>query len=189
MKDPRTPGQRRHDGLLDLLELTQRAEVLPDIAGVSTTVILTVTTEEWANGSGLVRTGHGALIPASEAARWANDTDKVTVVHDDSGAIVGHTDKRRIFSRNQRLAMIARDRGCSFPGCDRPPQWTQAHHIVEYQAGGPTTIDNGTLLCGHHHRNFHQLGWTCQMIDKLPHWTPPSRLDPTRTPQRNHAHD
>ena len=73
VKDPRSPGQRRHDGVLDLLELTQRAELLPDIAGVSTTVILTVSAEEWANGSGLAQTGHGALIPTSEAARWAGD--------------------------------------------------------------------------------------------------------------------
>ena len=188
-KDPRTAGQRRHDGLLDLLVLAQRAETLPDIAGVSTTVILTVSAEEWANGSGLARTGHGALIPTSEAARWAGDVDTITVVHDDSDAVVGHTDKRRIFSRNQRLALHARDKGCSFPGCDRPPQWTQAHHIVEHQSGGATSIDNGTLLCGHHLRNFQQLGWTCRMINNTPHWTAPTWLDPTRTPRHNHAHD
>ena len=187
-KDPRTAGQRRHDGLLDLLVLAQRAETLPDIAGASTTVILTMTAEEWATGQGVTRTGHGALIPTSEAARWAGDTDTITVVTDEHGAVVGHTDKRRTHTRNQRLAMIARDKGCSFPGCDRPPQWTQAHLIVDYATGGPTTIDNGTLLCGHHHRNFQQLGWSCRMIDHVPHWTAPSRLDPSRTPRRNHAH-
>jgi hypothetical protein len=65
----------------------------------------------------------------------------------------------------------------------------QAHHIRDFAKGGPTSIENGTLLCGFHHREFEALGWACQVIDGIPHWVAPAWIDPTQTPQRNRAHD
>ena len=74
--------------------------------------------------------------------------------------------------------MIARDLGCSFPGCTAPPAWCQAHHITDFSLTHRTSVDDGTLLCGFHHREHPRLGWTCRMIDGNPHWTPPHWLDP-----------
>ncbi len=190
VKDPRTAGQRRHDALLDLLDLVQRAEVLPQVNGVAATIILTVDVEDFVAGTGLVRTGHGAFVPTQEAVRWAGgDTRTQTVILDRSvKSVTAYGSAHRIFTEGQRLAMIARDKGCSFPGCDRPPQWCQAHHITEWIDHGPTSLDNGTLLCGHHHRNFERLGWTVTMTPGTPHWTPPHWIDPTQTPRTNQAH-
>ena len=53
VKDPRTAGQRRHDGLLDALLLTLRAEQLPTCNGVTTTILLTMTADQAATGTGL----------------------------------------------------------------------------------------------------------------------------------------
>ena len=85
--------------------------------------------------------------------------------------------------------MIARDQGCSFPGCTAPALWTQAHHITDFALGGKTSVDNGTLLCRFDHDNHVKNGWTCQMINGTPHWTPPTWIDKTQTPRRNHAHN
>jgi hypothetical protein len=60
MKDPRSPAQRRHDGLLDAMTLLLRSERLGDCHGVSTTMIFTMTADQAASGCGLARTGHGA---------------------------------------------------------------------------------------------------------------------------------
>jgi hypothetical protein len=95
----------------------------------------------------------------------------------------------RIFTEGQRLAMIARDKGCSFPGCTTGPQWCQANHVTEWQYGKRTTVDDGALLCGFHHREFGNLGWACIMLNRIPHYIPPYRLDPNQTPQRNTIHD
>ena len=46
--------------------------------------------------------------------------------------------------------------------------------MIEYTDGGPTSIDNATLICGYHHRTFTKLGWTCQMQDGMPIWTAPA---------------
>jgi hypothetical protein len=87
------------------------------------------------------------------------------------------------------LVLSARDRGCTFPGCDRPPGWCQAHHVIEYQNGGPTTVDNGALLCGYHHRTFETAGWSIAMLDGQAWWTPPTWIDPDQQPIRNTMHD
>jgi hypothetical protein len=39
-----------------------------------------------------------------------------------------------------------------------------AHHIRHWADGGPTSMDNLVLLCGHHHRVSHdeRKGWRIQ---------------------------
>lgn len=59
---------------------------------------------------------------------------------------------QRFFSPAQRHALALRDRGCIFPGCDRPPADTQTHHAtLPWHAGGATDLSDGVLLCPHHH--------------------------------------
>ena len=57
-----------------------------------------------------------------------------------------------------RHALVVRDRGCVAEGCDRPPAWTEAHHVVHWAEGGSTALDNLVLLCRTHHRKVHDGG-------------------------------
>ena len=83
-----------------------------------------------------------------------------------------------------RRALEVRDRGCAFPGCDRPPGWADAHHIVHWADGGQTSIDNLVLLCGAHHRVIHHDDWTVRIAaNGLPEFLPPRWIDPTQTPR------
>ncbi|MEQ7124042.1 HNH endonuclease signature motif containing protein [Actinopolymorpha sp. B11F2] len=67
-----------------------------------------------------------------------------------------------------------------------PPSWCEAHHIIAWLQGGPTTVDNGVLLCGYHHRLIHQGTWTVHMAaDGQPEFTPPEWISKTRKPLRN----
>jgi hypothetical protein len=63
-----------------------------------------------------------------------------------------------------------------FPGCLKPAEWADRHHIIAWRDGGTTDLGNHTLLCGPHHREFQRNGWTCQMIDGLPWWVPPNAV-------------
>src|SRR6201999_4543412 len=58
-RDPRTPGQRRHDALLDMLTLVLKAQLLPKTAGVTATIILHLGAEAFVTGQGTATTGHG----------------------------------------------------------------------------------------------------------------------------------
>jgi hypothetical protein len=58
-----------------------------------------------------------------------------------------------------RRALIARDRACRFPGCDRHHGWCDAHHVRHWADGGATGLHNLVLLCRRHHRAIHEGGF------------------------------
>ena len=74
----------------------------------------------------------------------------------------------RYANRHQRRALMIRDGGCVFPGCDRPASWCDAHHVDEWDHDGPTDIDNMAELCRHHHRVTHRPGW---VMSRDPYFT------------------
>lgn len=55
-----------------------------------------------------------------------------------------------------RRAIIARDGGCQWPGCEVPAAWCDVHHAVHWIHGGPTALSNGYMLCPRHHRFLHR---------------------------------
>lgn len=66
---------------------------------------------------------------------------------------------RRTVPPPMRRALVARDGGCRFPGCDRPPGFSDAHHVEHWVDGGATALDNLVLFCDRHHHVVHQPGW------------------------------
>ncbi|WP_198165655.1 HNH endonuclease signature motif containing protein, partial [Rhodococcus sp. ADH] len=89
----------------------------------------------------------------------------------------------------QRVALIARDRGCAFPGCSCVPAWTDAHHIRHWANGGPTVMNNLVLLCRSHHRLMHRKSgfvgkWEIRIgADNKPWFIPPPSIDPQQQPR------
>jgi hypothetical protein len=115
-KDPRTGAQRRHDALLDALKINVRARAMPRIAGVTATVVLTMTAEDFEARKGLASSSHGALIPVPEAMRMtAGEYRLMNVVVDKTKGITAYSSTARLFSENQRLVRAAVDGGCTFP--------------------------------------------------------------------------
>ena len=186
--DPRSYPQRMHDALLDAGQRLLGSGTLPDSGGVPATVLVTMTLDQLESRLGVATTSHGGLITIPAALRLAADADIIPVVLGDGGGILAHGRSKRHATTKHRRVLAARDRGCSFPGCDAPPQWTQTHHIIPWAHGGCTDLANTTLLCGFHHRTHEAMGWDCHMINAIPMWSPPWWLDPTRTPIRNTTH-
>jgi Domain of unknown function (DUF222)/HNH endonuclease len=141
-----------------------------------------------ATSSGLATLGHGQAISAGSLLAWACEAEVVPVVFNHSGGVLSYGRTRRYATAGQRLALAARDRGCSFPGCERPPAWCEAHHVLEWIKGGPTDLENLTLVCPYHHQHFAHSGWQAVMRDGVPWWIPPAWEDPAQRPRRNTAH-
>ena len=84
----------------------------------------------------------------------------VPITVDRSGRALNLGRTRRLFNPAQRIVLRARDGGCLWPGCDRPPWQTEAHHINNYEAEhGRTDIADGVSLCKFHHLNLHNNHW------------------------------
>jgi Domain of unknown function (DUF222) len=166
--DRRTAAQRRVDALADVCRRYLGSPDAPMSGGGHAHVLVTVDADtlghagraDGASGPGGTLCWVGP-IAGSTAQRVACDADLTVVAVDDHGGaeVVGR--QRRFFSRAQRQAMIARDGDrCVVPFCDRPVGWADAHHLVSWASGGPTTAVNGALPCAGHHTLLHEGGWT-----------------------------
>jgi len=101
--------------------------------------------------------GHADAVSIGTAERHVCDTGAVPILFDDDGQVLNVGREQRLFTEKQRTALAARDGGCLM--CDRPPSWTEAHHIRPWQEGGGTDIANGVLLCRFCHLLLHNRGW------------------------------
>lgn len=86
--------------------------------------------------------------------------------------------EHRLYTHRQRIALATRDGGCRWPGCDRPPSWTEAHHINHWaRDGGRTDVADGILLCRYHHLLAHNNAWEITR-DGAEYWlVPPPTVD------------
>ena len=89
------------------------------------------------------------------ARRMLCDSDIITAITHRHGWKLDLGYSRRAANRKLRKALIARDRTCTAPGCERPHWMCEIHHIVPWAEGGRTDLDNLTLLCGRHHHLHH----------------------------------
>ncbi|HJR70316.1 MAG TPA: DUF222 domain-containing protein [Gammaproteobacteria bacterium] len=97
-------------------------------------------------------------LPLDTVRRLTCDGSVLTVVEDERGQPLDVGRKQRTVSTALKRALYARDRRCSFPGCQRH-RYLDAHHLQHWADGGDTSLDNLTLLCTHHHRLLHEGGF------------------------------
>jgi hypothetical protein len=128
----------------------------------------------------------GGALSAAAVQRNACDAGIRWIITNTHGVPLHVGREHRTATPGQWAALTARDGGCVFPGCTRPVEWTEAHHVVWWRNNGGTNIDNLCLLCSAHHRAVHHHGWDIQFdSDSLPEFLPPAWIDPNRTPRRN----
>jgi hypothetical protein len=100
-------------------------------------------------------TRFGTTTSAEWARRFACDAAVSRIVMGAASEIRDAGRTVRTFTAAQTRAIVARDRHCIWTGCDAPPGWCDAHHIIHWADGGPTDVDKGVLLCGRHHDRVH----------------------------------
>jgi hypothetical protein len=156
--DQRSPEQRRADRLVELCD--RPAGGSRDGSGPRPHLVVTATLETLV-GEPNAPAGQiqgGGTLPAETIRRLACDTALSRITgKDESGAEINRA--ARTIPSATRRALAERDRGCVAGQCNRPPHWTDAHHLQHWAHGGPTTMSNLVLLCRTHHRMVHEEGW------------------------------
>jgi hypothetical protein len=168
--DPRPVGKRRADALGQLVRTYLSHSQRPMSGGVLPHVTLI-------RPPGLVDTlGFTGPISAVTADLITCDSTLGTVIVDGNGAPLDVGRSERLFTPAIRKGLAIRDGGCAHPGCGRPVSWCDAHHITPWNCGGKTCIDNGVLLCRHHHTAIHHGGWQVYLgPDRHPWFIPPHK--------------
>jgi hypothetical protein len=187
--DLRTAAQRRADALVEITTRVLTSGTLPLTGGVRPQITVSVTVETLARrpGASPAQTGWGLPLPYATLARLCCDPSIARVVLNADGVPLNVGRAERLVSPDLRRAVVARDKGCAFPSCDRPAEWSHVHHINEWHRdGGTTELDNLVLVCEFHHRLLHHSDWTVRIgADGHPEFLPPAYLDAEQKPRRN----
>lgn len=186
--DRRSPAQRRHDALIELGRRQLQSGQLPATGGIKPRIILTIPAQSLTERTGAGRLNDGYQLSPSLSAHLGCDAEIIPAFLDHNGAVIDLGRTQRLFTGPARVALELRDRGCAWPGCDRPLAWTEAHHIQGWIKGGRTDQNNGVLLCGYHHREIERGDWHVHIHAGRAWFQPPPWIDPEKTPIVNPMH-
>ncbi|NNG38748.1 DUF222 domain-containing protein [Flexivirga sp. ID2601S] len=182
-RDERPPGKRRADALMELVAAGAKVAA-GDVApvGSAATILLTMDLTSLTDGLGGATTPGGDVLDAGAARRAACDADLIPAVLGGPSQPMDVGRRERLVTKGLRAAVVIRDGGCTFPGCDRPPGFCEVHHVRPWWAGGETSLTNSAILCCRHHQEVHRHGFMAHVRPDGVTWD----LTPGRMP--GHAH-
>jgi hypothetical protein len=185
--DPRTTEQLALDALVELVDAALRSRFTTTPAQRRAAVRVLVTQSDLdrrgpdrGNGAAHID-GQTASVSIATADRYACDGGLMPILFDDDGSTLNLGRSQRLHSARQRIAIAVRDGGCLAPDCERPASWCEVHHIHEFSRGGKTDLNDGVLLCRHHHMLVHNNGWRIERRGNRYWMLPPPDLNGAHT--------
>jgi hypothetical protein len=154
-EDPRTPAQKKADALHEICRQWLDGADRPSVAGERPHVTVTVPVEALGRAGAVAELDHVGAVGSEIAERLSCDASVMRIVLLGASQPLDVGRRTAVVSPAIRRAVAARDRRCRFPRCDRPQTWCDAHHVVHWARGGPTSLANLVLLCRRHHRLVH----------------------------------
>ena len=134
--------------------------VVPDQGGTAATLVVTIDQDKLAHDLGVARLSTGGAISVGEARRLACSVGILPMVLGGQSRPLDVGRTKRFHTPAMRKALAVRDRECRASGCDIPAAWCEAHHVIPWaESRGPTSVDDGLLLCSFHHHRAHDRGY------------------------------
>ena len=166
--DPRTTAERQGDAFAEIIDLASASEDLPDEGGERPHLALTMSMEDFLKQRGTAEVEGMGPMNAASVERISCDSKVMRAVLGAQSEVLDIGRLHRTIPYQIRRALIIRDRGCAFPGCDRRPRQCHGHHVTSWARGGPTSLGNLVLLCGEHHRLMYHGHWTVNIQEGMP---------------------
>ena len=159
--DDRTYDRRMADALVDMSMHALDNGLVPQSASQRTHLQVTTSLEtlKGLDGAPGAELEFSLPISAKAVERLACDCSITRILLDSDSMVIDVGRAKRVISGPARKALNVRDRGCTWPGCDRPATWSSGHHLVHWIHGGTNEPHNLTLLCYRHHWMVHEGGW------------------------------
>ncbi len=177
--DGRTAARRRLDALVEVsrhyLDCQQPGDVRRP--GAHLTVVTGAGTLRGEPGGSAL--DWGGVISGETTRRLACDATITPVTTGPVGQVLDVGRRTRTVNAPMWAALMVRDQHCAFPGCDTPTSRCDAHHVVHWADGGPTSLGNLVLLCRYHHQRVlhddREDRWRVRIDDDTgrPVFTPP----------------
>ncbi|TDU87744.1 HNH endonuclease [Kribbella voronezhensis] len=180
--DPRSREKRQADRFTDILHLAAETAELPSNGGVKPHITVTMDLSDLV-AAGKDVTGDllfGESLSAGAVRRLACDAEIIPIVLDTDSAPLDVGRAKRLITPAMRKALNLRDKGCVV--CGAAPIYCDAHHIISWLDGGPTSIDNLALFCRAHHTDVDKGHYTVTITNGTVHLTRPTWADPPPPP-------
>ncbi|MFI5709886.1 DUF222 domain-containing protein [Kribbella sp. NPDC051620] len=177
-QDPRPRGKRQADALVDALDIALASGDLPTRGGIKPHIAVTINLNDLLE-AGRHATGdltYGDGLSAAAIRRLACDAGIIPIVLGSDSQPLDVGREYRYVTTGLRNALNQRDRGCVI--CHAPPIYCDAHHLISWHDGGPTSLTNLVLLCRVDHTSLHDGHWTITITDNQVHITRPTWADP-----------
>ena len=173
--DTRGHAERQADALVALARGALDGGSLPDVRGERPHVRVTIDwqslcAERGAPGVAGGELGWSGPITPETARRLACDANVARIITGPDGLPLDVGRAQRTSTAAIRRAVEVRDGHCVFAGCDAPPEWCDVHHVLHWAHGGPTSCDNGALLCERHHTACHEGGFSVSRDPGTSRW-------------------
>ena len=183
--DDRKHDRRLADALVEQSRYSLDHAHLPQSGGRRPHLQVTTALETLVQRAGASAADLELSIPISSAAveRLGCDCRVTRILLDADSLVIDVGRSKRIVPPATRRALDIRDKGCRWPGCDRPASWSDAHHIVHWIKNGPTDLANLVLLCHRHHWMVHEGRWQIVKTDEGQVLTIPPQLELFRRPR------
>ena len=176
-RDPRPRSKRQADAFTAILATAAGGgSAVPGHGDIKPHITVTIDLEDLKESTGSGELVHGDFLPAATVRRLACDAGVIPLVLGSDSEPLDVGTEHRFITRAIRQALNARDKGCV--ACGAPPAMCEAHHIVHWSDGGPTSLDNLALLCKRDHINIHQGRFTLHITNGHPTLTRPTWTAP-----------
>ena len=177
--DDRKRDRRLADAAVELARRSLDSALVPQRGSVRPHLQVTTTLETLLQHTGAPAADLEFSLPISAKAveRLACDCNLTRILLGADSAVIDVGRSKRVITPAQSKGLKLRDKGCRFPGCDRPATYTSGHHLVHWINGGSTDLPNLVLLCHRHHWMVHEGNWQLVKTDHGNLLAVPPQLD------------
>lgn len=145
--DKRTLSQQRADHLVNLISNAPESAARTRRGVGSLVISMTLDDIQAMSPHSVFPTNTDIYLNPADLHRLGAAISDFFVLHDKQGKPLSVGSGQRTATLEQRIALFAGQLVCQRPGCGKPLDESDIHHIIAHSKGGLTDLENETIAC------------------------------------------